>query len=196
MRRRRQEDRSPTRPTVERLSSDNLDVRQLKKYGLLCDTPHVLRGHLRWPKIKKIAGSRYWLELEFPDQTSQQIRVSWTPIHLGGYRPWMHCPHCQTRKAILLRGLSGYYCRACLGNPMYACQARSTHHRRHFELCKIRLLLGGTASPLDPFPERPPRMHRKRYERMKNRAMMIKADLPPRHRGKNVDYRNLAYHAQ
>jgi hypothetical protein len=54
---------------------------------------------------------------------------------------------------------------------VYACQARSTHHRRHFKLCKIRLLLGGTASPLDPFPERLPKMHWKRYERMKQRAM-------------------------
>jgi hypothetical protein len=196
MRRRRREIEQPTKWTVERLSVDCLDIRELKKYGLLCDDRRVLEGHFRWPKIGRIIGSRYRLELEFPDRaTTQQIRVSWTRVHLGGWRPWMHCPYCQKRAAILLHGLGGYGCRSCLGNPLYACQARSTHGRRHFELCKIRLLLGGTASPLEPFPDRPRRMHRKTYERMKIRAMELETDLPPRHRGKAVDYRNLAYYA-
>jgi hypothetical protein len=62
--------------------------------------------------------------------------------------------------------------------------------------CARFVLLGGTASRLDPFPERPPKVHRKRYQWMKNRAMLLEADLPSRHRGKTVDYRNLAYHAQ
>ena len=196
MRRRHREIEQSTKLTVERLSADSLDIRELKKYGLLTDDRRVLKGHFRWPKIGRIIASRYWLELEFPDQaTSQQIRVSWTPVHLGGWRPWMHCPYCQKRAAILLRGFAGYGCRACLGNPLYACQSRSTHGRRHFELCKIRLLLGGMASPLEPFPDRPRRMHRKTYERMKIRAMQLETDLPPRHRGKTVDYRNLAYYA-
>ena len=196
MRRLRREIEQSTKLTVERLSGDSLDIRELKKFGLLCDNRRVLTSHFRWPKIGRIIGNRYWLELEFPDRTTaQQIRVSWTPVHLGGQRPWMHCPYCQKRTAILLRSLGGYGCRACLGNPLYACQSRSTHGRRHFELCKIRLLLGGTASPLEPFPDRPRRMHRKTYERMKIRAMQLETDLPPRHRGKTVDYRNLAYYA-
>jgi len=29
-------------------------------------------------------------------------------VHLGGERPWMHCPHCQTRVAKLYSGLGGY----------------------------------------------------------------------------------------
>jgi hypothetical protein len=78
----------------------------------------------------------------------QRVRVSWTRCHLGGWRPWMHCPYCQARVAKLLNGLGGYCCRACIGNPLYACQAKSSHGRRHFEICKIRLQLGGVASPL------------------------------------------------
>jgi hypothetical protein len=31
---------------------------------------------------------------------------------------------------------------------------------------------------------------------MKIRAMELEADLPSRHRGKSVDYRNLAYYAR
>ena len=37
-------------------------------------------------------------------------------------------------------------------------------------------------------------MHRKRYARMKARALALEMDLPPKHRGKTVDYRNLVYY--
>jgi hypothetical protein len=95
----------------------------------------------------------------------------------------------------LLKGFVGYPCRACIGEPGYARQARSTYGRRHFELCKIRLQLGGLASPTEPFPERPRGKHRKRYERMKARAMALEADLPAKHRRKPVDYPNLVCYA-
>jgi hypothetical protein len=38
-------------------------------------------------------------------------------------------------------------------------------------------------------------MHRKRYDRLKARALNLEMDLPPKLRGKTVDYRNLAYYA-
>jgi hypothetical protein len=121
MRRLRREIEQSNKLTVERLSVDRLDIRELEKYGLLCDDRRVLKSHFRWPKIGRIIGNRYWLELEFPDRTTaQQIRVSWTPVHLGGQRPWMHCPYCQTRKAILLRGLGGM-----AAGPAW--EIRSTH---------------------------------------------------------------------
>ena len=186
--------RDITRPTVERLSSDSLDVRELKKFGLLQDQRMILQG-LRWPALSRIVGSRYWLELDFGRDTMQRVRVSWTQCYLGGWRPWLHCPYCDKRVAKLLNGLGGYYCRACIGNPLYACQARSSHGRRHFGICKIRLQLNGYASLLEPFPERPRGMHRKRYERMKARALSLEMDLPPELRGKTVDYRNLVYYA-
>jgi hypothetical protein len=127
----------------------------------------------------------------------QQIRVSWMPVHLGGRRPWMHCPHCGRRVAILLGArLGGYLCRDCSGKPLYACQAKSAYGRRHFGLCTIRLQLGGMASPLEPFPERPARMHCTTYERLKARALNLEMDLPLKLRGKRVDYQNLAYYAR
>ena len=192
----RHKQRNP-RLTVERLSADSLDIRELKKCGLLQDDRMVLRGSIRWPRVSRIVGSRYWLEVEFAGrQTMQQIRVSWTPVHLGGRRPWMHCPHCGRRVAILLGArFGGYLCRDCSGKPLYACQAKSAHGRRHFGICKIRLQLGGMASPLEPFPERPARMHRTTYERLKARALNLEMDLPPKLRGKRVDYQNLAYYA-
>jgi hypothetical protein len=87
-------------------------------------------------------------------------------------------------------------CRACLGDPLYACQTKSSYGRKHFELCKIRLLLNGMAAPTEPFPERPKGIHRKRYERMRARALRLEEDLPVKHREKAVDYRNLAYYAK
>jgi hypothetical protein len=185
--------RDIARPTVERLSSDSLDVRELKKFGLLQDQRMILQG-LRWPALSRIVSSRYWLELDFGRDTMQRVRVSWTRCHLGGRRPWMHCPYCEKRVAKLLNGLGGYYCRACIGNPLYACQAKSSHGRRHFGICKIRLQLNGHASLLEPFPERPRGMHRTRYERMKARALSLEMDLPPKLRGKTVDYKNLVYY--
>jgi hypothetical protein len=181
------------RPTVERLSSDSLDVRELKKFGLLQDQRMILQG-LRWPALSRIVGSRYWLELDFGRDTMQRVRVSWTQCYLGGWRPWLHCPYCDKRVAKLLNGLGGYYCRACIGNPLYACQAKSTYGRKHFELCKIRLQLNGEASPLKPFPDRPRGMHRKRYLRMKARALEMEQDLPAKLKRKPVDYRNLVYY--
>jgi hypothetical protein len=184
-----------TRLTVERLSTDSLDVRELKRFGLLQDDRMMLQNGFRWPALRRIVSSRYWLELEFAGRdTMQRVRVSWTRCHLGGWRPWMHCPYCEKRVAKLLMGMGSYCCRACIGKPLYACQAKSTHGRRHFEICKIRLQLNGMASPIEPFPDRPRGMHRKKYERMKARVLKLEMDLPPKLRGRAVDYRNLTYY--
>jgi hypothetical protein len=183
--------------TVEGLSQDCLRVGDLCKIGALKDhwTTFLPRGSLRWPAIRKIRAARYLVQIELHNQTlPQQIRISWTPCHLGGWRSWMHCPYCEKRVAKLLKGIGGYFCRTCLGNPLYASQAKSSHGRRHFELCKIRLLLNGNASPLEPFPERPRGMHRKTYDRLKARALRLEMDLPRKLRGKVVDYKNLIYY--
>jgi hypothetical protein len=46
----------------------------------------------------------------------------------------------------------------------------------------------------EPFPERPRGMHRKTYDRLKARALNLKMDLPPKLRGRAVDYKNLIYY--
>jgi hypothetical protein len=154
-----------------------------------------LETGFRWPSIDRIISERFWLVLEnWGRGTAQQIRVSWTHCQLGGQRPWMHCPSCGKRVAKLLKGLGGYLCRSCIGDPLYACQAKSTYGRIHFELCKIRLQLGGMASPTEPFPERPPRMRWKTYERLKARALELEMELPTKLRKKQVDYPNLVYY--
>jgi hypothetical protein len=180
---------------VEALSRDCLDVRELKRLGLLDHDAKQLSAGLRWPSIGRIVSNRFSLRLErHKSQPAQHIRVSWTRCHLGGWRPWMHCPYCETRVAKLLNGLGGYRCRKCIGNPIYTSQRVGANGRRHFELCKLRLLLNGYASLTKPFPERPSGMHRTKYARMKARAQRLEMDLPPRYRRRDPDYRNLAYY--
>jgi len=121
----------------------------------------------------------------------QLIRVSWTGVHLGGERPWFHCPHCKQRVAKLYNGLGGYFCRACVGNPLYASQSKSAQGRRHFQACKLRLLLNGEARLSAPFPERPRGMHRRTYQRLRRRLMALETSLPKRWRHRHPDYPNL-----
>jgi hypothetical protein len=185
------------RMTVERLGADCLDVRTLRRFGIFGETWRTWRPRLRWPDIVKIRADRYLIELEMPSKrrTPQQVHVSWTRCHLGcGMRPWLNCPHCQRRVAKLFNGLAGYFCRACVGNPPYASQTKSTQSRRHFEACKIRLRLGGIISLTAPFPERPRGMHRKTYTRLRRRAEQLESRISGRLRTKPADYPNLVYY--
>ncbi len=178
--------------TIERLASDCLDVRELRRKGLFSGDWVSFRPMLRWPAIALVRVVRYAILLDLRGHTiPQRIRVSWTKVHFGGERPWFRCPHCEKRVARLYNGLGGYFCRRCVGNPIYASQALSAQARPHFQACKLRLRLGGEASPTEPFPDRPRRMHRRTYERRKHRLLMFEGGLSQRIREKPVDYLNL-----
>src|SRR5216684_4871126 len=178
--------------TVEELGVDCLSVGDLQRAGVLRNTWVMLCPTLLWPRIEQMRISRYLLHLKLRNQAiDQQIRVSWTQCRFGGARPGLHCPHCQQRVAKLIRGLAGYCCRSCAGNPVYACQAKSTRARRHFEACKLRLRLGGIASLSAPFPKRPRGMHQSTYTRLRHRGETLELGLPTRFRSQPADYPNL-----
>ena len=186
----------PLQGTIEKFGGDCLDVGTLRRLGILGDTRRTWTA-FRWPDIATIRGNRCLIELEMPRKASlpQQIRVSWTRCHLGyGWRPWLHCPHCQRRVAKLFNGLSGYFCRTCVGSPPYASQTKSAQSRLHFAACKLRLRLGGLASLSEPFPERPRGMHRRTYSRLRYRAEQLEVQISSRLRAKAPDYANLVYH--
>ena len=181
--------------TVEQQGDDALDVRQLKRGGLLRDRRITLGASLRWPSISKMELDRYSIQLQLRGKVGpQRIRIYWRRCHLGGARPWLHCPFCERRVARLFDGFGGYCCRACVGNPMYASQTKSTQGRPHFKACKLRLRLGGDASPATPFPERPRGMHRKTFARLQRKLEDLEAGLSPRLRAKPPDYPNLVYY--
>ena len=182
------------RLTVEKLGTDSIDVGELRRAGILRGPSVTLRPTLRWPGIEKMRAARYLINLELRNQVvPQQIRVSWTPCNYGGGRPWLHCL-CGRRVARLFKGMGGYFCRACIGNPIYACQAKSTQGRRHFKACKLRLRLGGVASLTAPFPERPRGMHRRTYARLRLRAQALEIGLSERIRARPTDYPSLVYY--
>lgn len=185
----------PPRSTIEKFGGDCLDVRTLHRAGFLRER-RVAWSSVRWPGIAKIHADRDLIELNLRQRSiPQYIRVLWTRCHLGGGRPWLLCPHCQRRVAKLFNGLAGYFCRACVGNPPYACQTKSTQSRRHFEACKLRLRLGGIASLTAPFPERPRGMHRRTYARLRYQGEQLEAQISTRLKAKAPDYPNLVYYS-
>jgi hypothetical protein len=93
---------------------------------------------------------------ELHQSVPQGIRVSWTRCHFGGFRPWLHCPHCERRVARLFKGFAGYCCRACCGNPIYETQRRSRKGRAYLQAYRIRQRLGGSRPVVDAIPPRPP----------------------------------------
>jgi hypothetical protein len=187
----------PKATTIEKLTFDCLDVPDLQKRGLFTDDWLIFRPMLGWPGIKQMRVAKFVIYLDLRGHTEpQRIRVSWTKPHYGGERPWMHCPHCDRRVAKLYNGLGGYFCRPCVGNPLYASQALSSQSRAHFQACKLRLQLGGDADLTAPIPLRPRRMHQRTYKRLKDRLLTLEAGLSPRTRSKSPDYPNLVAYFQ
>jgi hypothetical protein len=155
------------RLTIEELANESLDVRELQRAGVFRDCWVTLRPSLRWPAIDQMRVARYLIQLQLCNQVvPQQIRVSWTRCNYGGFRPWFHCSYCNRRIARLFKGMGGYYCRACIGNPLYESQRRSKKARTYLQAYRLRQRLGGSRPVLDPVPARPYRMKRKTYRRL------------------------------
>jgi hypothetical protein len=180
------------RLTIEKWTRDCLDVRFLRQQKFFDDGWVAIEGSFKWPRIARLRVARYLIVLDIRGRTDpQHVRVSWTRVHLGGERPWMHCPHCQTRVARLYAGLGGYFCRACIGNPPYATQRLSPQSRGHFKACKLRLLLDGCAQLSTPFPDRPAGMHWHTYDRLRREGINLEAGLSKRMRRRFPDYASL-----
>jgi hypothetical protein len=166
------------RLTVETLGRDALDVRELNRAGLLAGDWVTLRQPFRWPGIMAMNIARYRVQLLLRGHSApQNIQVSWTPCHFGGLRPWLHCPHCHQRVARLFRGLGGYFCRACCGNPIYESQRRSTKARAYLQAYRLRARLGGSRPVVDEIPSRPRGMKRITYERLCARIVRLERPL-------------------
>ena len=181
--------------TVEKLAADPINLLELNRAGLLQDRWVTARFFFRWSHIARMRISRWAIILElYNREFPQHIRLSWTQCRFGGERPWLHCPHCDRRAVNLYPGFTKYACRLCVGAPLYASQTKSAAGRRHFNLCKLRLRLGANAAPGSPIPDRPPRMHRTTYNRLRARIEFLESTLTARLRLKQPDYPNLIYY--
>ena len=168
----------PTRLTVEKLAADCVDIRDLRRMGALKGPWITFTGlQLRWPRIEKMRTARFMIQIELQNQLAPQtIRVEWTWCNFGGARPWLIC-QCGRRVARLFKGLGGYYCRSCCGNPVYESQRRSKKARSYLQAYRARQRLGGSRPVVDPVPARPYRMHRKTYARQCERIRQLEQPL-------------------
>ena len=129
----------------------------------------------RWPRIEKMSAAQFMIHIELQNQTvPQNIRVCWTWCNFGGSRPWLVC-QCGRRVARLFKGMAGYYCRSCCGNPVYESQRRSKKARCYLQAYRLRSRLGGSRPVVDPLPARPYRMSRKIYARLCERIKRLEA---------------------
>ena len=67
-------------------------------------------------------------------------------------------------------------CRKCL-TLRYASQRRGAKSRRYLQALKLRLRLNGIANLREPFPDRPKRMRRRTFDRLRRKGEALEADL-------------------
>jgi hypothetical protein len=105
----------------------------------------------------------------------QRVPISWTNCHFGGRRPWFVCSvrtngrYCGRRVAVLYLGGELFACRSCY-RLAYESQQEDPFIRSLKRSQKIRMRLGGSGDPSEPFPEKPYRMHWRTYNRLRVRA--------------------------
>jgi hypothetical protein len=144
--------RRRTRTPVEKLGIGHLDATHLKRAGAFRDG-RVMSDPSQWPEIERMWTGRYFLRLELRNQvTRQHIQISWTHCHYGGWRPWLHCPFCNRRVLKLFRGMGGYFCRPCIGNPPMPVRRRARKAVLILRLASCACVLGVSPPLLPHFP--------------------------------------------
>jgi len=165
--------RKSRRPILERLMpirASDFCNESLGDY--FCDYPPPFA----WPFMKKLRASR--ARVWFEHKTSgllHKFGIQWTRCNFGGRRPWFIC-QCGKRVAKLYDTGSIVACRHCL-DTIYESQRRGENGRKYLRACRIRLSIGGAPKISRDFPERPWRMHRKNYERIRIKAKKLEEPL-------------------
>jgi hypothetical protein len=129
-----------------------------------------------WPGLVRITANKWRADVEFRGGASQGIPITWTRCHFGGWRPWFRCVPCNRRVGKLYNTGASLTCRRCL-DLWYASQRRGTKSRRYLQALKLRLRLNGIANLSEPFPERPKKMHRQTYQRLRRRLEVLEGQL-------------------
>jgi hypothetical protein len=110
----------------------------------------------------------------------QRVPITWTNCHFGGQRPWFTCcarvndRYCGRRVAVLYAAGALFACRSCY-DLAYQSQQSSPVLRGFSRSQKIRVRLGGSTDPFDPFPEKPRGMHWRTYLRLRARCEAAEA---------------------
>jgi hypothetical protein len=168
---------------VAKARADNqsrLDIRELAKIGLNSKTfgwskasqfqnrqtngsITIKRSSRRLPVLCETAESDAPLENQ-----DLFLRFEGTPCNYGGFRLWFLCPVCCRRVAVLYVS-ENIQCRLC-SQLAYQSSLEVRHNRQLSKAQAIRKRLGGSADMTEPFPTRPKGMHRKTYERLREKS--------------------------
>jgi len=104
---------------------------------------------------------------EDPSASSNTIRLERSLSSLGAVRFWFRCPLSDRRVAKLyLPPGSGVFGSRPAHGLAYRSQRISRLERAYERARRVRQRLGGTANLRERFPQRPPRMHRRTYQRL------------------------------
>ena len=161
----------------------SLDVRRLYREGLLkpgygfswswsrarrqiASIGGVVLGSFRPERVVLLFRYRSGPRADWED-VQQSVALEWTPCNFGGERPWFVCPSvgCGRRVAVLHAAGKYFLCRHCY-DLTYQSQRDNKLYRALHQAQDIRRRLGGSASMLEPFPEKPKGMHWETYERL------------------------------
>jgi hypothetical protein len=162
-----------------------LDVRQLQRQGSL--EPSVV-GSCQWTKNGRVLARAFlstklsnlmiryqaWdLRGESTEKTFVAAIVR-TECHFGGSRPWLACPTCNRRTAILYGGDGRLCCRLCR-RATYPIQMVPPVGRPLARAQRLRLQLGGTVDLDTAFPQKPKGMHSFTYTKLAIRALVAES---------------------
>ncbi len=161
-----------------------IDVRAYARQGLL---RHGNSWRIRWYRGDReltAIRARAWqslIELSYyihgggsMERVRQEIALTYTDQHFGGRRVWFECPGCGRRCAKLYAG-NRFLCRLCHG-LRYESDHPAPAIRPLLQARKIRDRLGATGSLELPFPDRPKRMRRTTYDRLREKGLRYEAE--------------------
>jgi len=102
------------------------------------------------------------------EDVHEPVSLDWTACNFGGERLWFICPGVGCgRRVALLYGLGRYFLSRHCYDLVYESQRENEMTRALRRAQTIRERLGGSASMMKPFPERPKGMHHETYWRLR-----------------------------
>jgi len=117
------------------------------------------------PEILLSYRTRAWNETAWTD-VAEHVAIETTPCRYGGERPWLLCPRCGSRRAVLFSVGGRFRCRDCHG-IVYSSTRETETDRIARRAIALQKRLGGHrhGTIYDPEPK-PPGMHWATYERI------------------------------
>ena len=163
-----------TRTTTEEVK--RVDIRYMHKHGML--RPGY-SGSLAWSCGGEPSGSirfttwhdhlilnyRYRTYGSDWEDMDEYVQLERTPCNYGGTRPWLLCPRCGRRVAILYGADVRFLCRHCYSLP-YSSQSEGRLDRANRKARRLRERLGASYDNDHMILEKPKGMHWRTFMRL------------------------------